>query len=175
MGAIAGSIVTHLGQRHLSKARRIEEQKLAAMQVASSLRQWMSLGEWMVSEMDAWQGSDGAGGKAHFEIPEFPFEKSLDHVSRLDHKTAIAVLELIHNKNEARSADEDEVVDITRGRLAQTYLEAEPLYKDLAKKVGWKKSVSANQVVRMRNEVERLERIERDRAESTASMFRDME
>ena len=140
MGAIAGGIITHLGERHLNKERRMEEQKLATMQVASSLRKWMSLGEWMMSEMDIWQGSDGAGGNAHFEIPEFPFEKFLDHVLRLDRKTAIAVLELIYNKNDANaqvraaieygSADEDEALNITRGRLAQTYLEAEPLYRN---------------------------------------------
>lgn len=61
-----------------------------------------------------------APGKAHFEIPLVPFKKSLEHVSKLDSKTAIAVLELIHHKSEANveakaaieytGLDEDEVV-----------------------------------------------------------------
>jgi hypothetical protein len=80
-------------------------------------------------------------------------------------------MNLIHNKNDANigigveieygNANENEAADITRGRIARTYLEAEPICRGLANKLGWKPSPFADkQVARMEKEVERLEEIE---------------
>jgi hypothetical protein len=178
-GAVVGAGLTYLGQWRAHCVQQNEEQHVAAMQIASGLRQWMALSERMIDDINS------HGGSAHYEIPEFPFEKSLGQVSKLDRKMAIAVLELIHNKNDRNieievaieygNALEDKAADITHRRIARTYLEAEPIYRSLANNIGWKTSPFADeQVARMQEEVERLEESERIQRESTAQLFSEL-
>ena len=117
--------------------------------------------------------SGGHGGNAHVEIPDFPFETSLDQVSLLTHTTAMILFDLIYAKDTANTSigwciklnddpDEvDEVFDLFRSRSANLFLDVAALYRCMSQQVGWSQDVAFDHhyTAMMKSEVERFEKL----------------
>lgn len=129
--------------------------------------------------------SGGHGGTPHVEIPDFPFETSLDQVSLLAHTTALTLFELIHAKDTANTSigwcielngDPDEVgevIDLFCSRAANFFLDVAALYRCMAQQVGWSQDMDFDHhyTAMMKSEVERFEKIEADREAYNSSAF----
>lgn len=177
LGAVVGASLAYLAEWRSNRARRGEEQKVAAMLVASDLRLWTERTTSMIFNLKNWLTSDGQGGRRATEILDFPFEKSLDQVARLKSADAVAVFDLIHAKNAVNDeidglveyGSEDDIYDVLLGRSSKLYLDAIEIYRRLADQVGWKGTPFSDKVTdAMRTEVKRVEEIERNARKENA-------
>jgi hypothetical protein len=133
-------------------------------------------------EIRNWVSSDGQGGATYSELPKFRFEKSLEQVALLEHETAIKIFKLIHEKDNANAEveatreyqDEDEALDIFRGRSAKLWLAALAIYDGVSRLVGWSEQAFRDEEkAMMRCEVERLQKLEKAQAEFNKNFLAD--
>jgi len=186
-GVVVGAILSFCITGYYQWQKNRTERKIARMQVASNLRRWMREMAWRFEQTKLVDDSDSHAGTLHTEIPDFHFETSLAHVSALETKTAIKLLNLIHTKDTANievkwsaelADDNDETINLFRGRAANFFLTTAKMYKDISQQIGWSEDMAIDHydamIMMMRREVERVEKIEADRAAFNALSNRDL-
>src|SRR6266498_4016019 len=147
-GTIVGAILGFGANLFIQWRQHSRQRQIARMQIASNLRHWMSAAASAVGDTAKWLGSDGLGGREHIRLPKFRFEQSLDQVSLLDRQIALDIFNLIHAKDDANDeinlADQydghDDALHLFCGRSAELYLLTMPIYKKLARQVGWREA-----------------------------------
>jgi hypothetical protein len=182
VGTILGTILGFCGSYLIVWLQRRQQRHIARMQIATNLRHWMKRIVWQMYEIRNWVSSDGQGGATYSELPKFRFEKSLEQVALLEHETAIKIFKLIHEKDNANAEveatreyqDEDEALDIFRGRSAKLWLAALAIYDGVSRLVGWSEQAFRDEEkAMMRCEVERLQKLEKAQAEFNKNFLAD--
>jgi hypothetical protein len=152
------------------------------MQVVINLRRWLQRTLYRMSDVQTWVGSDGAGGAPHATLPNFRFEKSLEQVALLEHQMAEEIFELIHEKDNANTAveaeneygDDEDAVDLWRGRCGQVWLEALGIYDRVSDQIDWSERAFSDETkTMMQEEVDRYQKLEQERVKSNAELFSD--
>jgi hypothetical protein len=176
---VVGAVLAFASNRVLQGMQRRNQRRLAMMQVATNLRHWMNRVRMRVEHTINWDSSEGHGGIAYTEIPEFRFESSLEQVALLDRKTAKRVFDLIHRKDDVNSGieatseyqSEDDAIDAFRGGAAALCLDALEIYQDISKRIGWKERVFSDySKTTMQGEVARLRSLEQDQGAAALAM-----
>ncbi len=179
LGALIVSTVNYL--THLRQRR--QQRQMARMRVATDLRHWMNGVVERLSQARIWMESGGHDGTAHCGSPSFRFERSLEQVSLLDHETATKVFSLLHEKNGANAdikgatayLDEDEILDEFRGSSARLCLDVLQIYNRIAERLKWSgKALSDSIVAMLKDKVDRLRKLHKDRAENNKRFFGDL-
>jgi hypothetical protein len=117
------------------------------MMVANMLRNWLLDVPNLMLEIDEWDQADEPtrGAMPISALPPFAFEETLELVTRLGSRGAREIFDLLYIKSNAndgitsaiRYASEDDAAEEVRGRIAQIFLVALPIYKVLAGDIGW--------------------------------------
>ena len=179
LGALIVSTVNYL--IHLRQRR--QQRQMARMRVATDLRHWMNGVVERLTQTRILIESGGHDGTAHYGIPSFRFERSLEQVSLLDHETATRVFSLLHERNGLNAdikgawayLDEDDILDRVRGLSAQLCLDVLQIYDRIAKRLKWSGKVFLDSTVAMlKDEVSRLRELHNDQAECNKQFFEDL-
>jgi hypothetical protein len=172
LGALLSFLLNYYNQQHQTRLQR----KIAAMQIASNLRFWMGEVAWRIDQTKLSDDSNGHDGAQHTEIPDFPFEASLERVSQLKPVMAKKLFDLLHAKETGNRLvkwsielntyfDNDGFDSPFRGLSAQLFLDAAALYKCISEQLGWSEDPDLDHdKTNMKSEVERFEQIQADLA-----------
>lgn len=159
---------------------RIGQQKIARMTLATDLRYWIGRTLSQMYDMQNWDSTEGNIGAYYNVISDFRFEKSLDRVASVDYPTAMKVLRLVRQKDDANDkiAFEADVGDVEdgmifwRGCSAEVWLNALRTYHALASRLGWsEKIVSDENKKMMQGEVDEFREREKERKEASAEVL----
>lgn len=181
-GAVLGGALGFFGSYWVWWLERRRQRRIARMQIVINLRRWLQRTLYRMNDVETWVGSDGAGGALHTTVQNFRFEKSLEQVALLEHQAAEEIFALIHKKDNANSAveaeieygDDDDAVDLWRGRCGQVWLEAFGIYNRISAQIGWsERDFSDKNKTMMQEEVDRYQILEQERAKSNAELFPD--
>lgn len=176
--AIVGALFGCFGSYWIWWMERRRQRHIARMQVVINLRRWLQRTLYRMSDVVTWVGSDGAGGALHTKLPNFRFEKSLEQVALLEHQMAAEIFELIHEKDNVNTAveaeieygDDDDAVDLWRGRCGQVWLNAFEIYDLVSAQIGWsERAFSDENKTMMQEEIDRLKNLEQERAKLNAA------
>ena len=113
------------------------------MRVAITLRRWLNRAVGQLYETRTAIDSDGHGGSVHREIADFGFAE--DIVPLLDAKTAIAVFDLIHQRDASDSnirdtwefQGDEEATDEFMGSAAHICIAGLTIFRKLARRLRW--------------------------------------
>lgn len=180
LGTVVGAVLGFCASYLILLLQRRRQRQIAKMQIANNLRHWMNRVTWQIYEIRNWDASDGHGGAKYSELPDFRFEKSLEQVALLERETATEIFKLIHEKDDANTAvagicayhDEEEALDVFRGRAAKLWLEALAIYDTVSQSVGWlEQAFSDKEKAVMRCEVDRLQKREQSQVAFNQSLL----
>lgn len=184
LGTVVGALLT-FAVAYTNEWRRDSKQvRVAQMSLANDLRHWLSAVLDTVYDVRNHESTDGCGGSLHTELPALAFEADLTNVAVLDTSTSKELFELIHAKASANGeisstlqfVDDDDAIDVFRGRSAELFLTTLALYKDMCKRVGWSDDAfSARAETMMREEIGRYEKLMIERTESNKEMCAEMD
>jgi len=179
-GALLGALFTHIANRLKSQRTARERQSIAAIQIAIQLRSWLSRTANSIGQTKLHDDSGGRAGNPHATNYKFSFEDELDVVSQLNNSDALKVFQLIEERRSiasevsitAEMVGHEEGSDLKRGRLAELYMQALPIYQSLSKQAKWREMPSSeDEVELMQKEIEKmLASRERDR-KAAAELF----
>jgi hypothetical protein len=181
--AALGAMLGFFGSFSIWWLERLRQRRIARMQVAINLRRWLQRALYRMSDVQTWVESGGTGGTLHTTLQNFRFERSLEQVALLDHRTAARLFKLIRKKDGANSeieaeieyGDDDVAVDLWRGRCARVWLRALELYEHISARIGWReRAFSDENKAMMQEEVDRLAEFERERARSQANLLKEL-
>jgi hypothetical protein len=182
LSAVIGAVHGCFGSYWIWWLERRRQRRIARMQVVINLRRWLQRTLYRMSDVQTWVGSDGAGGTLHTTLPSFRFEKSLEQVALLEHQMAAEIFELIHEKDNANTAveaeneygDDEDAVDLWRGRCGQVWLEALGIYDRVSDQIDWSERAFSDETkTMMQEEVDRYQKLEQERVKSNAELFSD--
>jgi hypothetical protein len=154
------------------------------MRIALNLRHWINSVLSQMHDVHNWESSDRHAGAAHFEIPDFLFETSLEQVASVDYRTAMEIFGVIHRKDDATDeishfiefGDDDEPIDTWRGRTSQVWLQAIQIYDHISRQIGWSEhAVSDQDRAMMQGEVDDFQKRTQDRAKAHAHPSEDLD
>lgn len=176
--ALVGAMFGCFGSYLIWSLERRRQRRIAKMQVVINLRRWLQRTLYRMSDVVTWAGSDGAGGALHKTLPTFRFEKSLEQVALLEHQMASEIFELIHEKDNANTeveaeieyGDDEDAVDLWRGRCGKVWLDALEIYDLVSTQIGWaERAFSDENKTMMQEEIDRFQKLQQERAKLNAA------
>jgi len=180
VAAALGALLGFFGSYGIWWLERQRQRRIARMQIVINLRRWMMRTMSLILDTQTWVDSDGHGGSTYSKLPNFRFEKSLEQVALMEHRTAMQVFKLIHKKDNANDEfgaaieyeDSDVALDIIRGRSAQVWLRALGIYDRVSARIGWSDRAFSNEnKAMMQNEIDRFQKLEQARAKSNRELM----
>jgi hypothetical protein len=171
VGVFVGGFITWFVQWDNFRRERAERTRVAAMQIASQLRFWLTETSAAVSQHSndvAYDMHDDPNDVPWLEVPAFSFENSLDSISRLPSKVAQDVFGLIERKMRAhQEANHESFVGENRdasellvARIAGIWVDGTAIYAELAGSVGWTEpAATEDEIARMRERAANLDEI----------------
>jgi hypothetical protein len=169
LSAALGAILGFFGSIGIWLLERRRQRSIARMQVVINLRRWLQRTLYRMSDVQTYLDSRGAGGAMHTTLQNFRFEKSLDQVAMLEHRVAVKIFELIHDKDNTNTSvefeheygDDDFAIDKWRGHSAQVWLKVLEIYDQVSTQIGWsERAFSDENKKMMKDEVDRFHKIE---------------
>jgi hypothetical protein len=170
-GVIVGGIITWFVQWDGSRRGRAEQERAAAMQIASQLRFWLTETMHVLGEHEVHEASNPSDDPNDVHMPfvtAFPFETSLDSISHLPSQIAQDVFGLIERKMSVEKeasfvsfvSDNQDAAEIFDARLAGIWVDGTTIYANLAKLAGWTEPAATEQeIASMRKNAAKLEEI----------------
>lgn len=168
-GVVVGGGVTWLLELNHFKRNRIEQQQIAAMQIASQLRLWLIETDNVFYEKENAQPNPNEDPEVDaFPLPEhipgFPFENSLERISLLKKEDAQKLFNIIAERSREEiyainmwdKVSGDEAATSFESKIAKIYIDCALLYADLAKQIDWAEAaVSEDKIKKMRARMQR--------------------
>jgi hypothetical protein len=163
LSAFFGAVLGFFGSVSLWWVDRRRQRVVARMIVATDLRQWVDRASAEMADMRNWGNSDGAIGATHGQLPEFPFEKSLERVGTVDYGLALKIFELIRQKDSANVeisferdiGDGEDAHLMWRAHCALVWFETLTLYEEFAARLKWSERIVSDATREMMREEER--------------------
>jgi hypothetical protein len=125
------------------------ETKVARMQIAMLLRNWLEATEGKVRDVELDQVSGGAVGSSHGTIPDLRLKRSFEPLARIDAGTQLEIfaaeyqiasmnrrLEFNRDMIWYSEGDAEERADDFRARSAEAFLLVLPIYRSIQTKIG---------------------------------------
>ena len=159
---------------------RIRQRKIARISLATDLRHWVNRTLSQMYDMRNYDSSDGNLGTLYSELSEFRFEKSLDRVASIDYPTAMKILRLVRQKDDANDAiafqadvgDQEDGMNFWRGHAAECGLKALKLYNRLATQLGWSEKIVTDESKKLiQDEVDEFRKREKERKKTNAEFL----
>jgi hypothetical protein len=180
LSAVTGAVLGCFGSYWIWWLERRRQRRIARMQVVINLRRWLQRTLYRMSDVQTYIGSSGAGGTLHTTLSSFRFEKSLEQVALLEYQMAAEIFALIHEKDNANTAveaeieygDDDDAIDLWRGRCGRVWLKALEIYDWVSAQIGWSEGTFSDEnKTMMQEEVDRYQKLEQARLKSNAEPF----
>jgi hypothetical protein len=183
--AIVGALFGFFGSYWIWWLERRRQRRIAKMQIVINLRRWLQRTLYRMNDVQTWVGSHRAGGTVHTTLQNFRFEKSLEQVALLERQMAEEIFALIHKKDNANSAveaeiedcyndDDDDPIDLWRGRCGQVWLETFGIYDRMSAQIKWsERAFSDENKKMMQEEIDRYQKLELERIKSNVDLFSD--